>query len=371
MTALLILAAIAAAVIALFLIPGSTPRIDARLHPHGLASLEQVPVNETRQWVLIRTEDVTNPVVLFVHGGPGTSQLTLMRRGTKPLERHFTVVNWDQRLAGKSFAAGADRSGIKVERFVEDVIALSSYLATRFRQERILLVGQSWGSGIGMLAVARRPDLFAGYVGIGQVSNEIESERLSYEWTLEQARAARHDSAVGKLTAMGPPPFTKRSDFMTQRMILGAHGGEYFASRRGAFGVVFKNVLLSREYTMLDRINFFRGIFQSVDILLPELYRIDLFIQVPEVKVPVWFCLGRHDFEVPSALSAKYFEFLKAPRKQLVWFENSAHLVATEENEKFNRFLIGVVLPALRAPAEQSSPPLVEALPRFEAPPTP
>ena len=108
MTFLLVLGVLGAALIALFVIPGSTPRINSRLHPNGLAVLEQVPVNDTQQWILIRSENVANPVVLFVHGGPGTSQLTLMRNNTQRLEKYFTVVNWDQRRAGKSFAAGRD-----------------------------------------------------------------------------------------------------------------------------------------------------------------------------------------------------------------------------------------------------------------------
>jgi len=103
---------------------------------------------------------------------------------------------------------------------------------------------------------------------------------------------------------------------MTERRILGKHGGEYYGSKIGALGVVFKNLVFSREYTMVDRINCFRGIFQSVKALYPELCLTDLFVELPEVKIPVYFCLGRHDYEVPSVLSAKYFEALKAVRRQ-------------------------------------------------------
>jgi pimeloyl-ACP methyl ester carboxylesterase len=111
-----------------------------------VAVLDQVPVNDTRQWVLIRSENATNPVVLFVHGGPGTSQLTLMRKNTQPLEKYFTVVNWDQRRAGKSFSAGRDDEKMTRAQFVEDVLDLSSYLAQRFHKDKILLVGHSWGA---------------------------------------------------------------------------------------------------------------------------------------------------------------------------------------------------------------------------------
>src|SRR5512140_1250631 len=108
MVTILVLGLVIAALAVLVLLPGWTPSIGKRLHPNGLAVLEQVAIGETRQWVLIRGEDIANPIVLFVHGGPGTSMLTLLRKNTRPLEKHFTVVNWDQRRAGKSFAAGKD-----------------------------------------------------------------------------------------------------------------------------------------------------------------------------------------------------------------------------------------------------------------------
>jgi pimeloyl-ACP methyl ester carboxylesterase len=350
MLSLLIPLALATALLALWAMPGFTPRPDRRRHPRALALLERVPVNESRQWVLIRSEDDANPIVLFVHGGPGTSQLTLMRRNTGPLERAFIVVNWDQRLAGKSFAAGRDRARLHMAQFVDDVIDLSSHLTQRFRKRNIALVGHSWGSVIGMLAVARRPDLFGAYVGIGQGSRMAESELRSYQWTLQQARDAADGSAIARLTSMGPPPYTGpdwRSKFMTERRLLGKFGGEYYGSKIGALGVVLKNILLSTEYTMRDRINVFRGIFQSVEALMPELSRTDLFTEVPAVRVPVFFCLGRHDFEVPSTLSAEYFAVLKAPRKELVWFEHSAHMPNTEERDKFNALMLESVRPLL------------------------
>ncbi|NJD09910.1 MAG: alpha/beta fold hydrolase [Gemmatimonadetes bacterium] len=347
---LALLALAVAALVLLALLPGFTPRIDRRRHPAGLASLEPVPVGGTRQWLLIRSEDARNPVVLFVHGGPGTSVLALNRRISRALEAHFSVVNWDQRGAGKSFAAGRDPAGMQMARFVDDVIEVASHLADRFRQRRILLVGHSWGTVIGLLAVARRPDLFSGYVGIGQASRMAESERLSYDWTLERARAAADAAAVRTLERIEPPPYTGsdwRAKFMTERRLLGRFGGEYHGSRAGAFGVVLKSLVLGTEYTLADRVNFFRGIFRSVELLFPELYGTDLFVSVPEVRVPVWFCLGRHDWEVPAVLSARYFDALGAPRKELVWFENSAHLPNTEEKDRFNAFLIGTVRPVL------------------------
>jgi pimeloyl-ACP methyl ester carboxylesterase len=174
------------------------------------------------------------------------------------------------RRAGKSFAAGRVDAEMTIGAFVDDLITLSSDLARRFHKKKILLVGHSWGSVIGVIAASRRPDLFSRLFGIGQMSRMSESELISYKWTLEQAERAKDQSSAKKLTDIGPPPYTGnnwRSKFLTERRILGKHGGEYYRSKGGAFGVVLRNLVFSREYTMLDRINFFRGVLQSVRAL--------------------------------------------------------------------------------------------------------
>jgi pimeloyl-ACP methyl ester carboxylesterase len=344
--ALVLAGTLVLAVSYLLLRRGSTPRIDRRAHPDAVAVLEPVPVNGTRQWVLIRSHDVANPVVLFLHGGPGTSQLTQLRRQQGPLEAHFTVVDWDQRGAGKSFAAGRDAARMTMAQLVDDVVVLSEYLARRFHQDKILLVGHSWGSAIGLLAAARRPDLFSGYVGVGQMARPAEGEAISYAWTLARAREAGDHAAVEKLTRIGPPPYTGdwKSKLLAQRRLLAKLGGEVHGSRVGAAGIVLRSLVLSREYTLADRVNFFRGISRSLELLMPELLARDLAAEVPELQVPVWFCLGRHDHEVPAAIAARYFAALRAPYKQLVWFERSAHLPNAEEPDRFNRLLSETVL---------------------------
>jgi pimeloyl-ACP methyl ester carboxylesterase len=238
---------------------------------------------------------------------------------------------------------------MNIGQFVDDVVDLSTSLARRFGRRKVLLAGHSWGTVIGALAVARRPDLFSAYVGIGQMSNMAESERLSYEWTIERARAVGDTASVKALQEIGPPPYTGdwRRKFLTERRILGKLGGEVHGSTIGAFGVVLRNLLLSTEYTLLDRCNFFRGILRSLDLLMPELVKQELFSTVPELAVPVTFCLGRHDHEVPAVLSARYFEALRAPKKELVWFEHSAHMPNTEEAEKFNRLLVERIRPEI------------------------
>ena len=347
---LIALAAIAGLVVLRSLLPAGTPRIRDRAGAgaaRSVAALEKVRIGDSDQWILARSADVTSPIVLFVHGGPGTSELTLNRRNTRDLEKHFVVVNWDQRGAGKSYRAITDAGRMNVEQFVQDTRELALYLLQRFHHQRLVLAGHSWGSIIGVLTVARYPELFHCYVGIGQAVHSAENEAESYRWTLEQARSRNDRRAVRALEAMGPPPYPGDwlASVLTQRRLLGRFGGELHGSRIGAFGVVAGSLLFSREYTFLDRINFFRGIIGSMRLLWPELQTANLFERVPELRVPVFLMEGRHDHEAPADIAARYFDRLTAPSKELIWFEHSAHLPNTEERELFNRTLIEKVLP--------------------------
>jgi pimeloyl-ACP methyl ester carboxylesterase len=309
--------------------------------PGLVDTLECLRIGNADQWVLARSEDVANPIVLFVHGGPGTSQLTSNRRNTRDLERYFTVVNWDQRGAGKSYAAIRDAGAMNIDQFVEDTRELTRHLLDKFGKERLVLVGHSWGSAIGALTVARSPELYSCYVGIGQIANMAEGEMLSYQWALDQARQRNNRRAIRSLERIGPPPYTGdwRKKTITERSYVARFGGEVHASRNGAMGMVLRSLLISREYGLRDRVNVFRGIFGSMQLLWPQLLEVDLFEQVPELQVPVFFMEGRHDWEVPSVLSARYFEALRAPSKRLIWFESSAHLPSAEELDRFTQVM--------------------------------
>lgn len=355
---LIVVAVVVALVVMRLVIPAGTPRICPAGKPgpaKSIALLEQVTIGGCAQWVLERSENTDNPVILFLHGGPGTSQLTSNRRNTKRLEKFFTVVNWDQRGAGKSYAASADSGRMNIEQFIRDTRELTLYMMKKFNQERIVLAGHSWGSAIGALTVAKYPELYSCYIGIGQVANMAEGELASYQWTLDQARKRKARRAVRVLEKMGPPPYQGnwRAKMISERSYVGRFGGEVHGSRIGATGLVLGGVLFSREYNLTDRINVFRGLLASINRLWPQLLKVDLFKTVPEMKIPVFLMEGRHDHEVPSEIAARYFAVLKAPAKELIWFENAAHMVNSEERDLFNKILVEKVLPiALAGKAE-------------------
>jgi pimeloyl-ACP methyl ester carboxylesterase len=332
------------------LIPAYTaPITDAHGNPvsGSIASLEKIELGGVEQSILIRGESITNPVLLFLHGGPGTSEMALVRKyNLAVLEKHFTVVVWDQRGAGKSYAAMNPVSGMNIEQFVSDTHELTMLLCRRFNQERICLVGHSWGSALGVLTVEKYPELYSAYVGIGQVVNMLEGERVSYEWTLAQATKANDFKSAEKLKAIGAPPYSGnwRSKVIAQRAILGKYGGEVYRNSRGGFFITVRSLLEATEYRWIDRINFFRGIFASMRLLWPQILNVNLMEQASELKVPVYFLEGRHDYESPSLLAEQYYEALKAPSKKLIWFENSAHILNAEEAGKFNEFFVNLVL---------------------------
>jgi len=236
---------------------------------------------------------------------------------------------------------------MNIGQFVRDTRELTLYLLEKFRKERLVLVGHSWGSVIGALTVAAYPELYSCYVGIGQVANMVEGEAASYQWTLDQARKHGDQKAIQALVKMGPPPYEGdwQKKTVAQRGYLGRFGGEVHASRHGAFGLVIGGLLFSREYTLADRLNFFRGISGSMRLLWPQLLEVDMFTSVPEIVVPVFFMEGRNDWEVPYEIAERYFDSLRAPAKELVWFDRSAHLPNSEERDLFNEVMVEKVFP--------------------------
>jgi pimeloyl-ACP methyl ester carboxylesterase len=323
-----------------------TPRIPPE-SGRSIALLEKVRIGDTDQWILERSHNTDNPIVLFLHGGPGTSQLTLNRRCTRALEQHFIVVNWDQRGAGKSFDAIHDPDRMTIRQFIEDTRELTEYLLAKFGKDRLILVGHSWGSLLGVLTVAKYPELFHCYVGIGQVVSMRDGEAASYAWTLEQANTNGDRAAVHRLVEMGPPPYQGdwQRKTITQRNYLARFGGEVHGSRLGAAPLVLGGVLASREYTLRDRINVFRGILGSMRLLWPQMFEIDLRASTTALDVPVVLVEGRHDHESPTHLAEEWFRALHAPAKRLLWFERSGHLPNAEERELFTSVMTEQVRP--------------------------
>ncbi|MBN1534018.1 MAG: alpha/beta hydrolase [Spirochaetes bacterium] len=327
---------------------GSTPQFtDAagRVLPRSIASLERIALGGYEQTVLIRGRSVDNPVLLFLHGGPGSSELSLVRHFNSALEDHFVVVLWDQRGTSKSYSPCIDSESMTVDRFIGDAGELVEILRRRFHRDRIYLVGHSWGSYLGLRLAREHPERFYAYVGIGQVVSMIDGERIGLRFVLDKARESRNRQALRELSAIKDYPSRRdgwMSDVFTQRKWLGKFGGVMYG-KEGMESLFL--VERSPEFTIFEFLPFFMGSIFSLRTMWPQLLEAgDFRKSAPALEVPVYLVTGRHDYNVPFELTADYYRILRAPRKRLVWFEHSGHMPNFEEPEQFNRFMVDTVL---------------------------
>lgn len=293
-----------------------------------------------KQWVLLRGRNVNNPILIFLHGGPGVSLQTLFRYFHHDLENHFIVVGWDQRGAGKSYDKSIPKESFKVENFVEDLHELIQYLKKRFKQDKVYILGESWGSLLGTTYAQKYPEDIIAYIGTGQISNTQESEKLGYEFMLAEAKKQNNQKALKQLSKITQPPFSKLEDIKILRKWLMKFGGCLYKQK--SYFPWFLKMLKVNEYSWTDLIKFFFGHSMSLKSLHEELFNTNFFISVPELKVPVYFLLGKYDQQVSSKLAKKYFEFLKTPKKELLWFEKSGHNPMFEEPEYFQNAILTI-----------------------------
>lgn len=326
----------------------ATAHTPAILDAHGkemegsVAELISIDLNGRKEWISIRGQSTEAPVLLFLAGGPGGTQMAAVRHELGALEAHFIVVGWDQAGSGKSYAATAV-SAITPETYVDDGIALTQYLCERFAQEKIYLIGESWGSALGIFMLDARPDLFHGMIGTGQMVAFEETERTDYQAAMALAREAGDTRLVAQLENNGEPPYygtdvTRKSaaylNYLSSAMAQNPQ------VRNGGYNT-FRD-LFSAEYGIWDQINFFRGITGTFGHVYPQLYSIDLRKDYVRIDVPVYFFIGRHDLNAPVSLADAYYDALQAPEKELVWFEHSAHSPWINEADAFVRETIRV-----------------------------
>jgi len=312
--------------------------------PGSIASLEKVQLGDSEQWVSIRGRDTRLPVLLFLAGGPGGSQLATARRNLGKLEDHFVVVNWEQPGSGKSFNA-VDRSALTPDDYVEYGHELALYLRERFGQDKIYIVGESWGSALGIMLVQRYPDLFHAFAGTGQMVDFLETDLRAYDFALSWAEERGDAKKVDRLREQGPPPYYGRGlawkqatylldtfAFMNENPAIADNGMNTFGD------------LASPEYGLIDKVNWVRGPLDTLGHVYPHLWDIDLREQASELEVPVYFLIGRHDVNASPELAEDYFNLLQAPHKELVWFEHSGHTPWTSEADRFVDVVVNTVL---------------------------
>jgi pimeloyl-ACP methyl ester carboxylesterase len=320
------------------------PFLDAGGHPLAGSISEKisVPINGVDQGMVIRGEDASNPVLLSVHGGPGMPFYCLSQDYPLGLEDLFTVVWWDQRGACLSYHSDIPRESMTIEQHVEDILAVSDYLRDRFGQEKIYLLGHSWGSFIAIQAAARAPEKYAAYFGMAQLVHQLESEKIAYDYMLATYRERGDRAMVRKLEAAPvtmsggtPRAYLKVRDAAMHKLGVGTTH-----DMRSVFTGIFLRSLRFRGYTLREKVDLWRArAFCRSFGLWEQLIRIDLRRTVPELQLPVYFFEGKHDYTAVTSLAGDYIRQLRAPVKKFYVFDASAHSPLLEEPERAHHLL--------------------------------
>jgi pimeloyl-ACP methyl ester carboxylesterase len=319
--------------------------------PDSISEKTYVTINGVEQGMFIKSKDTRNPVLLYLHGGMPDYFLT--KKYPTGLEDYFTVVWWEQRGSGMSYRA--DSPPVTVEQLIADTLEVTQYLRHRFGKDKIYLMGHSGGTFIGIQAAARAPQLYEAYIGVAQMSNQLKSEKLAYDYMLAQFKANGNTTMVRKLEAApvtltnGTPAAYRavRDEAMHPLGIGTTHDMTSILS-----GIVLPS-WQSRDYTLSEKVTTWRAkAAAGVSIVWDTVLATDLTKQVTELDIPVYFFSGRYDYTVNYTLAKDYFEQLKAPVKGFYTFEQSAHSPIFEEPDKVRKIVLADVLVGVNSLAD-------------------
>jgi pimeloyl-ACP methyl ester carboxylesterase len=305
----------------------------------------KVSINGIEQGMFIKSRDSANPVLLYLHGGMPDYFLT--RKYPTGLEDYFTVVWWEQRGSGLSYSAKIPSETMTLEQMISDTKEITNYLRRRFGKEKIYLMGHSGGTFIGIQVAASAPELYYAYIGVAQISDQLRSERLAYEYMLKKFKEDGNKKMVQKLekapvsmTEGVPDAYRKLRDPAMHLLGIGTTHDMH-----SVISGIFLQSLTCREYTLMEKINMWRGKSSSgISVVWNDIIATDLSKKVPALKIPVYFIEGIYDYTCSFTEAKNYFDKLTAPVKGFYTFNKSAHSPLFEEPGKMLNILLNDVL---------------------------
>ena len=287
------------------------------------------PIGGIEQWITIRGEDRSNPVLLFLHGGPGDVTNPWSFLFFAPWEKYFTVVQWDQRGAGRTLrkTGPSVTATMTVDRMTKDGIEVAEYLRKHLGKEKIIVLGHSFGTILELGMVRARPDLFYAYVGTGQVADEVKNYSVAYDALLQKAQATGNQQAMEELKRVGPPPWASGEGYGVQRKWSNKFEGSY-EFLYGTTGLA----LVAPGVTLQDLNDDFQGQMLA-DVLVPQTKSLGMAGLGLEFSVPMFVFEGEEDFTTPTALARQYVEAMKAPHKEFVSIRGGHFAMFTHRDE--------------------------------------
>lgn len=319
--------------------------------PNGVDEAMFVPIGGINQWITIRGQNRDNPVILFLHGGPGTPTNLLDFSMASAWTPTLTLVQWDQRGAGKSFGnGGTSDSDMTIERMAQDGIELAQFLRGHLHKDKIIIVGHSWGTILGVHMAKARPDLFYAYVGAGQVVNAQENEAVNYARVLDKAKTLSDTKAVAELQVSGPPPYPAMKALTTQRIWAQAyeHADSYVAREQASS-------LYAPGYSLLDLYHAIQSIRFTLDTFIgPTMsgsaMKVDLNALGPDFAIPIFVFEGPDDYITSPELAKAYVDSINAPQKEFVMLDAGGHFAVFTHPREFLKEMNSRVRPLALAP---------------------
>jgi len=324
-------------------------KIDA---PNGIDVLEAVQIGGLEQWISVRSYDIDNPILLYLHGGPGATVLPFSYLMDESWEKNFVMVQWDQRGTGKTRCANPhyDPALATFEEFFADTIEMVNYLRQRLDKDKVFVLGHSWGSVLGLHLAKKHPELLYAYVGTGQVVDTWEQEKAGYEFVVTEAEKRGDEEAITALTAIAPYPSVENFEkkIGIQRKYMQEFGGSL---RIDYFTFISKAFFESPDYSICDWVGFLKTNFEDphraiVLRMLPANSDIGNFnLYGYKYDVPIFFFLGDLDRHTSTAVARQFFNKIDAPLKKLLTLDNAGHAAPYENEEKFVEALTKYVRP--------------------------
>lgn len=300
-----------------------------------------VEINGIEMGMVIRSADIKNPVLLFLHGGPGMPEYFLEEKYPTNLEKYFTVVYADQRGAGLSYSDDIPADTMNIEQLAEDTAALTEYLKERFDKDKIYLMGHSWGSAVGIVTAHKYPELYYAYIGMGQIANDALNSKMNYEYLVNYFAEAGDDAMVRKINKYKTDDGWNPPGNVVEQILCKA-GAATTRDCRSDVTDIFLPVMWNSEYTFAEKCNIWKGKMKSAKTQLMQDRYIDFMSVYTEFELPIYFFSGKYDYTVNHELSEMYLEKITAPAKEFYLFEDSAHSPLFEESEKAVQILLDI-----------------------------
>src|SRR6056297_2004917 len=312
----------------------------------SVAKMEKIKLGGVEQWIVTRGQNINNPIILLLSGGPGGTEMGRFLKFNKKLEEKFIVVNWEQRGCGKSYPAINNKDDMVLNQYVSDINELVNYLKEKYNKDKIYLLGHSWGTIIGTKAVQKYPEQFHAYIGAAQMVDINATDQYIYDFMLKTAEKNGEIKMVETLKENGRPPYNGEKVLGKYRPILTNYAQYYRRENpyheKDSSWYSPLSILWIPEYNIVDKINVFRGMVNTFNIMYPQIQDVNFLKQATKFEVPVYYFIGRYDYT--AKFIDEYYNMIEAPHKALYMFENSHHGEIWSEADKFHQIVVKDIL---------------------------